>query len=57
MKPNGTVDLGLAMEHLLTGKPGTEREEMRKKIENCDVKGKIITNILQFNIWMIYRTY
>uniref|UniRef100_A0ABD2XA77 Uncharacterized protein n=1 Tax=Trichogramma kaykai TaxID=54128 RepID=A0ABD2XA77_9HYME len=39
MKPDGKVDMDLAMEHLLWGEPGLQRNATKSAIENCHITG------------------
>ncbi|XP_016845237.1 uncharacterized protein LOC100116477 isoform X2 [Nasonia vitripennis] len=37
MRPDGTIDMEKAIEHLLTGNPGEKRDLMKKNIESCEI--------------------
>ncbi|OXU16757.1 hypothetical protein TSAR_014502 [Trichomalopsis sarcophagae] len=37
MRPDGTIDMEKAIEHLLTGNPGEKRDLMKKNIEACEI--------------------
>nr|QGW50313.1 odorant-binding protein 18 [Chouioia cunea] len=38
MKPDGHIDLEKALEHLLSGEPGVQRDIMKTNIETCSKK-------------------
>lgn len=50
MKPTGRIDLKKALEHLLTGEPGIQRDIMKSNIEYCSKKSK-------WNLYFLKDTY
>ncbi|XP_011505182.1 PREDICTED: uncharacterized protein LOC105367999 [Ceratosolen solmsi marchali] len=38
LNPDGTIDLQKAIEHLVTNRPGVQRDVMQKNIELCSMK-------------------
>ncbi|XP_014222041.1 uncharacterized protein LOC106649250 isoform X3 [Trichogramma pretiosum] len=53
MKPDGKVDMDLAMEHLLWGEPGLQRNTTKSAIENCHITGSALSIYMNNNFYLM----